>query len=206
MKLKSLGQEFLKYFFNGLIYVAPITLTIYAIVVLFNFIDGILNKYIEKVFNIEIPGLGFVGLIVIITLLGVVGSSILFKPIIDRFDKWIQKAPFVKDIYSAIKDLLSAFVGQKKRFTNPVMVKVNTSSDIYKLGFVTSEDLRKIGVKGDFIAVYLPHSYAWSGNMFIVPSKNVKKIEASSTEVMKFIISGGVTNWSDNSNVNDDEE
>lgn len=196
MNLRELGKEFIKYFMRGLLYAAPITLTIYAIGVLFTFVDSILNKYIEKVFGLEIPGLGFIVLILVITLFGIIGSSILIQPIIQKSEEMIHKAPLIKDIYSAIKDLLSAFVGQKKRFSNPVMVKVNNSADIYKLGFVTNDELKKIGISGDMIAVYLPHSYAWSGNMFIVPSGNVKAINASSTEVMKFIISGGVTNWS----------
>jgi uncharacterized membrane protein len=105
----------------------------------------------------------------------------------------ISNAPLVKIIYTSVKDLLTAFVGQKKRFNQPVLVNISRDGALQKIGFVTNEDLSDIGITEKKIAVYLPHSYAWSGNLFIVPADYVTKIDASSTDVMKYIISAGVT-------------
>jgi uncharacterized membrane protein len=100
----------------------------------------------------------------------------------------------VKVIYSSIKDLLSAFVGKERKFNTPVLVTVNPVSDLEKMGFLTQEDVSHIGIEGKKVAVYFPHSYNFSGEMFIVPAAQVKKINAAASDVMKFIVSGGVTN------------
>ena len=106
--------------------------------------------------------------------------------------------PLIKTIYESVTDLLSAFVGNKKKFNVPVMVKMNKESDIYKLGFLTREDLSQLGIPNTYVAVYLPHSYNFSGNMFVVPSTQVTTLNLPSSEVMKFIVSGGVIDIDEN--------
>lgn len=192
--MKVILKKFLNYFLQGLLYIAPITLTIWGVVAIFEFIDGLLIGYLDTLLQRHIPGLGIIVLLISITLIGLLGSSILFRPFIAYFDQVFAKAPLIKIIYTSVKDLVSAFVGQKKRFTEPVMVKIGKGYDLEKIGFITNRDLSFLGIEGQKVAVYLPHSYAWSGNLFIVPAENVRPIEASSTEVMKFIISAGVTN------------
>lgn len=112
MQPKSIFKLFLKYFFRGLLYAAPVTITIYIIVELFKFFDGLIPV------GINVPGMGFLVLIVAITILGVVGSSIILEPLKSQFNQILDKAPLLKTIYSSVKDLLSAFVGSKKVLTN----------------------------------------------------------------------------------------
>jgi len=183
----------LNYFFQGLLFIGPIVFTAYTIYVTFIWLDSFLYEYIETYLGVTIPGLGILILLLVITLVGFLGSSFLFRPIAAKFDELISKAPLIKIIYTSVKDLLSAFVGQKRRFTKPVLVKVSADGSLEKIGFITNEDLSEIGITDKKIAVYLPHSYAWSGNLFIVPVQNITKIDAPATEVMKYIISAGVT-------------
>lgn len=183
----------LNYFFQGLLFIVPISITVWAIVKLFKLINGLLQGYIDEFLGVDIPGLGLILLLASITLIGLLGSTILFRPIINYFDRLMVKAPLIKILYTAVKDLVSAFVGKKKRFNQPVLVLVNKDSNIEKIGFITNSDLSILGEKNQKVAVYLPHSYAWSGNLFIVPVSNVKPINASAAEVMKFVISAGVT-------------
>jgi uncharacterized membrane protein len=77
-------------------------------------------------------------------------------------------------------------------------VLVNPVSNLEKLGFLTEKDLSRLDVK-DKVAVYFPHSYNFSGELFIVPASQVKSIDVNPTEVMKFIVSGGVSGWEDHS-------
>lgn len=189
----KLIRGFVNYFFKGLLFLAPITITIWAILELFYWIDGLLQGFIDKFLGMHIPGLGLLILLLLITFIGFIGSTIIFKPLVIYFDKVMARAPLIKIIYTAVKDLVSAFVGQKKRFTEPVLVQLDSASNIEKLGFITNKDLSTIGISNEKVAVYLPHSYAWSGNLIIVSTKYVKPIQASSTELMKFIISAGVT-------------
>ena len=113
------------------------------------------------------------------------------------FDHALERTPFIKTIYSSIKDLLSAFVGSKKRFNRPVLVTINRENNIQQLGFITREDLSELNLKKEYVAVYVPLSYSFSGNLLIVPSDHITVVDASSPEVMKFIISGGVTDIDD---------
>jgi len=190
-------REVLNYFFQGLLFIAPITVTIWAIVKLFAIINGVLQGYVDEWLGVDIPGLGLILLLISITMVGLLGSTILFMPIINYFDNLLIKAPLVKIIYTAVKDLVSAFVGKKKRFNQPVLVKPNKNIELEQIGFVTNTDLSILGESNEKVAVYLPHSYAWSGRLYIVPAANVRPINASSTDVMKFVISAGVTQIDD---------
>lgn len=193
MNTKFLRAHLVKYFFQGLLYLAPLSLTIYAIYVIFLWGDGLLNSYIVKYLGFDIPGFGLIIVLLFVTLVGYIGTTILFNPIITSLDKLVSQAPLVKIIYSSIKDFMSAFVGKDKKFTEPVLVKIYNGTNLEKLGFVTQRDLTSIGIDKGMVAVYLPHSYTFSGNLFIVPAENVRPINASPTEVMKFIVTAGVT-------------
>jgi uncharacterized membrane protein len=183
-------KKVFSYFFQGLIYIAPLGITIYIIYFLFTVIDGYIRGYMQKLFDINIPGLGILIVFVLITLLGLIGSTIIARPIKRLFSRLIDKAPLLKVIYSAIRDLLSAFVGKEKKFDQPVLVIVNTISNLEKMGFVTQKDLSDLEIL-DKVSVYFPHSYNFSGEMFIVPKELVRPINIAPAEAMKFIVSGG---------------
>ena len=178
-------RRFVSYFLQGVLLAVPVAATIYVVYKLFTAIDNILP--------FDIPGLGIIVLIMFLTLLGFLGTTIIADPIMAYFSRLLDKAPLLKSIYSAVKDLTTAFVGKKKSFTEPVLVKMMIDSDVQKFGFITNKDLSELGISDDKVAVYLPHSYAFSGNLFIVPKRNVTPIDAKAADIMKFIVSGGVT-------------
>jgi uncharacterized membrane protein len=179
-------QKIIGFFFQGILLTVPLAATIYVVYRLFVAIDGIIP--------VDIPGLGLLTLLVLISLLGFLGTTFIAQPVIFYFQRLLNKAPALKSIYSTVKDITTAFVGKKKSFEQPILVKMNKDADIEKLGFITRKDLSSIGVKGNKVAVYLPHSYAFSGNLYIVPAENITPIDAKASDVMKFIVSGGVTN------------
>lgn len=191
---RNLSRRLINYFFQGLLYIAPVTLTVWGLKATFEWIDGLLIGLLDDLLKMHIPGLGFLVLILTVTLAGFLGTTIFFKPLLQQLDKFLSTTPLIKIIYTAFKDLIEAFVGQKKRFNEPVLVKIGKGYELEKIGFITNKDLAFLGIPDHMVAVYLPHSYAWSGNLFIVPTDNVRPLDASATEVMKFIISAGVTN------------
>lgn len=178
-------NKFTGYFLKGLILIVPITLTVYIVYQVFAFFDNLLPY--------EIPGISLLIVLIGTTFLGFIGTTFIQVPIAQLVEKTLNKVPLVKFIYTSIKELLSAFVGNEKRFTKPVMVKTNRDTEMYKLGFITQDDLSNIGIKEGKSAVYLPHSYNFSGNLFIVSNDLISPVEAKSDDVMKFIVSGGVT-------------
>jgi uncharacterized membrane protein len=133
-----------------------------------------------------------VGTLIFVSLLGVLASSFLFKRIFSFFEDKLEHAPFIRHIYSPIKDFTNAFVGNKKRFNKPVLVLTNPPANIYEIGFLTQEDLTDFGIR-DKVAVYLPLSYSLSGKLIIVPRENIQPLEADAGNAMKFVVSGGVT-------------
>lgn len=178
-------KKLVRYFLQGLLFIVPITVTVFVLYKVFVLVDGILP--------ITIPGLGLVIILILITLAGVFGSTIIAGPLVTYFEKWINKAPLVKIIYSSVKDLMSGFFGSKKSFDQPVLVSMGENLNIKKLGFITNSDLSELGIGPDMVSVYLPHSYAWSGNQFIVSKEYITPLDVPAATVMKFIVSGGVS-------------
>ena len=185
-------KNIVRYFIQGLLIIVPVAITGFIILRIISWFDSIfegvgiaINPYIDS-------WIAIVAVIVIIFLVGFIGSSFFFKPLFNLFDHALGKAPFIKTVYSSTKDLLSAFVGSKKKFNKPVLVTINKENNIEQLGFITNSELSYLKMRGK-VAVYVPMSYSFSGNLLIVPSANIQPIEMSPSETMKFIISGGVS-------------
>lgn len=185
-------KNMFRYFLQGLLLVAPTAITIFIVYWVFDLIDGPIRNLIKDIFNIQIPGVGLVFTFLFITLVGWIGQWFLFKPLGVFINRIFERVPVLKMIYTSINDFLNAFVGEKKKFTRPVIVKVNLVSELEKIGFITSEDLKDLGVEGK-VAVLFPHSYNWSGELFIVPKEHVRPLNLPPSEVMKFAVTGGVT-------------
>lgn len=191
--MKRIWKLIIGYFGQGLLYMVPTFITLYVIYLIFAYFEDLTGPLELKYLGYQIPGLGLLIMLVFITLVGLLGSSIIFKPISHYFELMINRAPLIKDLYSAVQDLMSAFVGGKKKFTEPVLVKMN-SEGMQRIGFITQkEGVPDMGITEDQVVVYLPYSYGIMGTVIIVPKENVTPIDLPSTEVMKFIVSGGVT-------------
>ena len=185
-------KKLLNYLLQGVLYIAPLGITAYIIYTIFTFIDNTLQKILNRFFETEIPGLGILSLLLFLILVGYLGRTIIAKPLQLIFKKTIERIPLLNFIYTALNDLLSAFVGKEKKFNQPVLVKVNLNSDLEKLGFITEDNLEFLNER-DKVAVYFPHSYNFSGELFIVPKTQIKPVQMASSEVMKFIVSAGLT-------------
>ncbi|HEY5690116.1 MAG TPA: DUF502 domain-containing protein [Cyclobacteriaceae bacterium] len=184
--MKDALRKFMRYFFSGTLFIVPLTATAYVIFIGFSWLDSLLN--------LTIPGIGFVIIIGAITIFGYLTSTYAFQTFTEVFDVGMNRIPFIKLIYSSLKDLLSAFVGEKKKFDKPVLVTINKENSIYQVGFVTQGDLSDLGLS-EMVTVYFPHSYAISGNHFLVPKTSIKPLQIPGPTAMKFIVSGGVSGF-----------
>ncbi len=179
----------LSYFFRGILLTVPIAV-----------IGVVLWKalvFLDTIIPYEIPGLGLLTLLAGVTLIGWIGSTVLYQPVADFGNEVLQRIPLLKTFYDALKDMVEALVGSKKKFDRPVLVRMVQGSNLEKLGFITQDDLSLLGIAAGRVAVYLPHSFAWSGNLYIVPTENVTPLNARAGDVMKFIVSGGVAGVDD---------
>ncbi len=203
LTLRSILKKILRYFFQGLIVLAPIGITIWVVFGLFVFVDGILPNIIhliapgllekDAVGNpIRVPGLGFVVVIGLVFFVGWISSLFVVGRFVSFFDHILEKTPGIKFIYSSVKDFLEAFAGNKRKFDRPVLVNVD-STDVWRIGFITQKDAHEFGLP-DHVTVYVPHSYAISGITYIVPKERIKHLpNISPSDAMKYTISGGVT-------------
>lgn len=177
-------KKLIGYFIKGLLVVIPLAVTIYVVYLVFTKIDGLLH--------IPIPGVGFIATIILITFVGLLASSILTRGLVNMFDNLFNRIPLIKLIYSSLKDLMKAFVGEKKMFDKPVLVTLSDSSNTRVIGFITRDNLDSLGI-ADSVAVYLPQTYNFAGNLIIVPRHQVTPIDKDGPEVMAFIISAGLS-------------
>ena len=174
----------IKNFFRGLVILFPIVITVYlmwATVVM-----------IDRWLGIAIPGAGFAITLGLILLVGILAGNVIGRKFFEITELLFVRAPLVKIIYSAIKDLIEAFVGEKKKFNRPVLVSLSELGDARALGFITRESVAFLP-HHDLVAVYFPQSYNFAGNLILVPAARVTPIEADSSQIMAFIVSGGIS-------------
>ncbi len=200
---RSTFKKIIRYFVQGLIIIAPIVLTVWAIVATFLFIDNLLPSLIHKIFpswiqadengNLrKIPGLGFIVIILIVILVGWISSSFLMGGFIHFFDQWMERTPVIKFIYTSTKDFFEAFAGDKRKFNKAVLASV-FADDVWIVGFLTDEEMQKFSMGADKVAVYVPQSYHWAGQLYILPRERVRNIDKIvAGEAMKYAVTGGV--------------
>ena len=193
----------LYFFFQGLVVLAPIVITAWTVVSLFNFIDDILPNLLHVLFPDfvvldargypkKVPGLGFLVVVMLVLMVGYVSSTFIVGKLLQWFDNILERTPGIKIIYSTVKDFLEAFAGNKRKFNQPVLVSIE-AADVWRIGFVTQQSMVNFGLK-DHVAVYVPHSYAFSGVTYLVKRDRIRQVDdVSSADAMKFIVSGGVT-------------
>lgn len=202
MKSRFNFRKLVQYFLQGLIILAPIAITIYAVTGLFNWIDSFLPDLVAQFFpNLMLdadgrpqrfPGLGFLLVVIILILVGFISSSFIVGRLVDLFDKILERTPGIRIIYSPLKDFFEAFAGNKRKFDRAVLVQV-VSEHVWEIGFITQHDLSQFELN-DHVAVYVPNSYAIAGRLYLVHKDKVKILEnISPTDAMKFTVTGGVT-------------
>lgn len=183
-------QVVFRNFLRGLLIVAPIAATIWLIYATFSAIDGWLH--LEQILDRRvIPGAGFLATFAAITLVGFLARIIGLRWLFRQLDALFARVPLVKILYTAIRDLTQAFVGERKRFDQPVAVAPTEDPNLLLLGFLTRDALDELGLPG-FASVYVPQSYNFAGQLVLVPRDRIRTLDADATQTMKFIVSGGV--------------
>jgi uncharacterized membrane protein len=194
--MKKLFGVIFNYFIKGLIVVVPVGITLYLMYWAVYKLDSALNLSgffltDSKGKPIYIPGLGILNVLLVIIIVGILLTNVVTDPIKRWLNRWINRFPLFKFLYSSIKDLTEAFVGEEKKFSEPVLVEVNEFG-LKKVGFLVQKDLTKLNLPGD-VAVYFPFSYSFAGQVVIISADKVKPIDKGAGEMMKFVISGGVS-------------
>ena len=187
-------KKIFNYFLRGLIFVFPVFATLYIIIAMVQWSNSVFNAWLYQLFGVDIPGLGILSVFIIISIIGFIFSMAFIRPLFGYFERFIAKVPLVKIIYSSLKELTEAFVGDKKRFSQPVIADFGGAEgmNVRRIGFMTQDNLEEIGLD-EMVTVYCPHSYNFSGNIYLLPRDAVQPLNANAADVMKYVISAGVT-------------
>jgi uncharacterized membrane protein len=199
-------KKVIQYFLQGLLIIAPLAITIYAIYWVISTVDGWVPIFREAVrdtqgnvigYEVKNYGLGFLVILVAIITIGYLSSFFIQSKLFNLFDHWLEKTPGIKFIYTSTRDFFEAFAGDKKRFNKAVLANV-FAEDVWIIGFLTDEEMQKFEMGVDKVAVYVPQAYNFAGQLYILPRDKVKKINnISSGEAMKYAVTGGVVDLSD---------
>lgn len=183
-------RNLFNYFLRGLLFVFPVFATLYILFVMAAWANNLFNNLLFDWLRQDVPGLGLVTALLLIILLGFFVTRAFFRPFFSLFERLLERTPFIKIIYTSLKDLTEAFVGDKKKFNRPVIVTLVDGVD--RIGFITEMNLEKLKIENR-ITVYCPHSYNFSGNLFLVEPSRVKMLDINPADAMKFAVSAGVT-------------
>ncbi len=194
--MNKIGKALLNYLIKGLLIVMPIALSIFIVIWAVSTVDSWLN--INNILGVDpntgesrnIPGLGLVLVLAIILAAGIFVTYFVTEPMYSWFRRWLNKLPLFNFIYTSIKDLTEAFVGDEKKFNHPVLVEAE--GDMKRIGFLTQNDLSKLDMMEEAI-VYFPFSYSFAGQIYIVKKDKIKPLNMSAADAMKLVVSGGVT-------------
>jgi uncharacterized membrane protein len=200
---KALFKKLFRYFIQGLLIIAPIAITIWAILTAFNFVDDLLPNLMHNIFpnwigqdsngNVKkIPGLGFIVTILLVIGVGYISHNILMGSLINFFDQWMTRTPVIKFLYTSTKDFFEAFAGDKRKFNKAVLANV-FSENVWIVGFLTDEEMQKFEFGAEQVGVYVPQAYNFAGQLYILPRHKVRKIDKiTAGEAMKYAVTGGV--------------
>ena len=194
-------KKIFQYFLQGLLVIAPLAITAYTIYWVVSTVDNWIPIFREPVhdfqgnvtgYRVKNYGVGFLIVLGTIILVGYLSSFFIQSKIFNLFDRWLEKTPGVKFIYSSVRDFFGAFAGDKRKFKKAVLANV-FGSDVWIVGFLTDEEMHKFDMGQDKVAVYVPQAYNFAGQLYILPREKVKRIEhITPGEAMKYAVTGGV--------------
>jgi uncharacterized membrane protein len=173
-----------KNFLNGCLVIVPVVVTLYAVYVVFVKVDGLLR--------LKIPGLGFAITLALITAVGALAGNVVGKRLVGLPDRLLARVPLIKLLYTSLRDLMAALVGERKTFDRPVLVSLSSDGAVRAFGFITRDDLSRFGLR-DHVAVYFPQSINFAGQLVVLPTSRVQALDAEPAELLPMIVSGGVS-------------
>jgi uncharacterized membrane protein len=192
--MKFLVKHLKGTFIAGLFVVIPIGITIFILKFLFNFTDGILSSYLDRLFSIttgqdlHFPGLGIITGAVVIYLAGLLATNVLGTQLLKLGDNLLNRIPLVNSIYSSSKQLTKVFREGKSSYRRAVFVEWPRTG-VKAVGFVTAE-MERNGER--LVVVYVPTMpNPTSGFALFFREEDVVDSGMTVEEALKFVVSGG---------------
>ncbi|MBI4368192.1 MAG: DUF502 domain-containing protein [Candidatus Omnitrophica bacterium] len=176
----------------GLLVVVPLWLTYVALRFFFKALDSFFAPLVRRWFDVSIPGLGFVLLIVFIYLIGMITANIIGRSLIGFGESILNRIPLVKNIYQGTKQLISIISLSKTLGFKRVILVEYPRSKLFAVGFVTNTITDKAN-QNKFVSVFIPTvPNPTSGVFELVPERDVIETNLTIEDGIKMVISGGM--------------
>lgn len=181
-----------KYFITGLLVIIPVWATFYVLEALLGWIDGMLAPLLERYFGLKFPGLGIVTLVFLILLVGVLSANYIGTRLVRMGDRLLQRVPLVRGVYTTVKQIMETF-SVKHNFHGVALVEYPRKG-CYSMGFMTGEVKGEyLGLSGRLVTVFVPTTpNPTAGFLLILPEAEVRQLDMTVEQGMKFIISVGL--------------
>lgn len=178
-----------KHFISGLIFIIPISLSLWILFKIFLFLENILGTFLKKFFpNLYTPGIGLISLILLILLIGFLANNLLGKRFLNFVEKLFENTPFLNRIFNFIKTIVKNILEKKTNIFKEV-VKVKLPNDSYTIGFITGEE----SLEDNYITVFIPTVPNIStGIVIMVQKEKVEKMDISIEDALKLVVSMGI--------------
>ena len=183
-------------FLRGIAVIVPLGLTYWFFQALLNAVDGIFSPFLTSWVGLQIPGLGFLTMLALILVVGLLTRNLVGRLLFAWFENLLRSIPFVRSVYSGIKDLVNAFNigGNSKTFRLVVMLEYPRKG-LFCIGFVTNESAfaGPVPPATEFYHVYIPNPpNPTSGVLALVPKSEAIPLALSVEEGLKLVLSGGI--------------
>ena len=207
MPRKPTGSHFLRNtFLTGLLILIPLVATYLLVAFLFDLLSGAGAPLIRAMFAPlqEFDGLwwlepitplaNFVLALVVIFLLGLVGTNFIGRRILDAVNALILRLPLISSVYGAVKQMVETFQGPSGSFQRVVLLEYPRPGT-WMMGLVTTQRDDTLGLSSgaDLLSVFIPTTpNPTSGFLVMVPPAEVVEIDYSVEEAFTFIVSSGI--------------
>ena len=183
-----------RYFISGVLVVVPIILTYIVMKFMFEAIDGLMKPIIHQMFGYDMPGLGIVTTLLLVLLAGILTRNFIGAKLYRIGDSILERLPIIRPIYSAAKQLLEAIAKPSMNSFKEVALVEYPRKGVYALSFVSKRvEISIEGKRRKFATVFVPSTPTpISGMVIMVPDEEVKVIDMTIEEGIKFLVSGGV--------------
>jgi uncharacterized membrane protein len=189
-----------RYFITGLLIWVPLVVTLWVL----DFLIGTMDQSLrllppewrpEALFGYHIPGLGAIVTLLVVFLTGLFTANMLGQRFVKLWEWLLARIPVVKTIYSSVKQVSDTLLsGQGQAFRKALLVQYPREGS-WTIAFQTGRPGGDVVnyLKGEYVSVYVPTTpNPTSGFFLMVPRSDVKELEMSVDEALKYIISMGV--------------
>ncbi|MGH9381552.1 MAG: DUF502 domain-containing protein [Thermoanaerobaculia bacterium] len=189
-----------RFFLTGLVILVPVTLTLFILRAIFNYMDGIfapvVNRFVQLWFPIDhVPGLGLVMTLLVVLLLGWLSTRVAGRRLIRAMEAALGRVPIAGSVYGAAKGVLEAISAEKGEAFKRVVLVEYPKSNVFAIAFVTgSARWPRVDERlEDALLVFLPTTpNPTSGFLLLVPRSEAIPLPIPVEEGIRMVISGGV--------------